>query len=129
MAFPAACPAVVGRSRCGTRADTGRLREGEVDGFVFRVKGEPAGYIQSWIPSEYDEEPWAQGPVGRHARRRHLHRPPEMTGKGVAAMALRAFAARLFETAPRASSSTPTPGNAAAVRAYAKAVSYLLANG
>ncbi len=96
-------------------------KSGEVDGFVFHVADEPVGYIQSWIPSQYDEEPWAkdlspdtQGVdifIGR----------PERTGKGFAPLALRAFAARLFEKGAQRIVIDPDAGNRRAIRAYAKA--------
>lgn len=95
--------------------------KGEVDGFVFRVKGGGAGYIQSWVPSEYDEEPWAKDLSGDTPGVDIFIGPPEMTGKGVAAMALRAFAARLFESGAARIVIDPDAGNRRAVRAYAKA--------
>ncbi|RDL49471.1 Aminoglycoside N(6')-acetyltransferase type 1 [Ensifer sp. M14] len=94
---------------------------GEVDGFIFHVAGEPAGYIQSWTPSEYDEEPWAKDLPGNVPGVDIFIGPPEMTGKGVATLALRAFAETLFASGAPRIVIDPDAGNRRAVRAYAKA--------
>lgn len=96
-------------------------RSGEVDGFVFHVAEEPVGYIQSWIPSQYDEEPWAKDLSADTPGIDIFIGRPEMTGKGFATLALRAFAARLFEKGAQRIVIDPDAGNRRAVRAYAKA--------
>ena len=105
--------------------ELGLIREGcatgEVDGFIFHLSGEPAGYIQSWIPSQYDEEPWARDLSSDTPGVDIFIGPPEMTGKGVAALALKAFAGRLFEKGAARIVIDPDAGNRRAVRAYAKA--------
>ncbi|OHV79227.1 GNAT family N-acetyltransferase [Ensifer sp. LCM 4579] len=105
--------------------ELGSIRDGcesgEIDGFIFHIGGEPAGYIQSWIPSQYDEEPWAKELSADTPGVDILVGPPEMTGKGVAALALRSFAARLFEKGARRIVIDPDAGNHRAVRAYTKA--------
>ena len=93
---------------------------GEVDGFVFHVKGEPTGYIQSWTPSRYDE-PWARDLPSDTPGVDIFIGLPEMTGRGVAALALRAFAGRLFDHGAARIVIDPDAGNRRAVRAYAKA--------
>ena len=94
---------------------------GEVDGFIFHLAGEPAGYIQSWIPSQYDEERWAKDLSSDTPGVDIFVGPPEMTGRGVAALALRAFAGRLFEKGAARIVIDPDAGNRRAVSAYAKA--------
>ncbi|ASY64847.1 Aminoglycoside 6'-N-acetyltransferase [Sinorhizobium sojae CCBAU 05684] len=94
---------------------------GEVDGFIFHIEGEPAGYIQSWIPSQYDDEAWAGELSADTSGVDIFVGPPEMTGKGVAALALRSFAARLFEKGAERIVIDPDAGNHRAVRAYTKA--------
>ncbi|KOF15483.1 GCN5 family acetyltransferase [Ensifer adhaerens] len=94
---------------------------GEVDGFIFHVAGVPAGYIQSWTPSEYDEEPWAKELPADVPGVDIFIGPPEMTGKGVASLALRAFAQMLFAAGASRIVIDPDAGNRRAVRAYAKA--------
>lgn len=96
-------------------------KSGEVDGFVFYVANEPVGYIQSWIPSRYDEEPWAQDLSADTPGVDIFVGQPERTGKGLAPLALRAFAMRLFEKGAQRIVIDPDAGNRRAVRAYAKA--------
>ncbi|MCA1407143.1 MULTISPECIES: GNAT family N-acetyltransferase [unclassified Sinorhizobium] len=93
---------------------------GEVEGFIFHVDGKPAGYIQSWTPSQYDE-PWAKDLPSDTPGVDIFVGPPEMTGKGIAALALKAFAERLFENGAARIVIDPDAGNRRAVRAYAKA--------
>ncbi|CAN7277647.1 GNAT family N-acetyltransferase [Pararhizobium sp. LjRoot238] len=102
-----------------------RIREGsaagKVERFVFSVNGEPAGYIQSWLPTQYDSEPWAKDLTPDTPGIDIFVGPPEMTGKGVAPAVIRAFATRLFSgTAPRIIID-PDAENKRALRAYAKA--------
>jgi len=94
---------------------------GEVEGFVFSVDGELAGYIQSWLPTQYESEPWAKNLTPDTPGIDIFVGPPEMTGKGVAPAVIRAFAARLFSgTVPRIIID-PDAENKQALRAYAKA--------
>jgi aminoglycoside 6'-N-acetyltransferase len=94
---------------------------GEVEGFVFSVDGEPAGYIQSWLPTQYESEPWAKDLTPDTPGVDIFVGPPDMIGKGVAPAVIRAFAARLFAgTAPRIIID-PDAENKRALRAYAKA--------
>ncbi|WEX77458.1 acetyltransferase [Sinorhizobium numidicum] len=106
-------------------AELGLIRDGcttgEVDGFIFHVRGEPAGYIQSWIPSQYDEEPWAKNLSPDTPGVDIFVGPPELTGKGIAPLALRAFAGRLFENGAMRIVIDPDAGNLRAIRAYSKA--------
>lgn len=94
---------------------------GEVDGFIFRIADVPAGYIQSWIPSQYDEEPWARDLPADTPGVDIFVGPPEMLGKGIAPRALRAFAARLFDEGAARIVIDPDAGNRRAVTAYTKA--------
>jgi aminoglycoside 6'-N-acetyltransferase len=94
---------------------------GEVEGFVFSVDGTPAGYIQAWLPTQYDTEPWAEDLTPDTPGIDIFVGPPEMTGRGVAPAVIRVFAARLFSgTAPRIIID-PDAENKRAIRAYAKA--------
>lgn len=68
-----------------------------------------------------DGEPWARDLSAETPGVDIFVGPPEMTGKGVAALALRAFAARLFEEGAARIVIDPDAGNCRAVRAYAKA--------
>ena len=68
---------------------------GEVEGFIFHLADKPAGYIQSWTPSQYDEEPWARDLPADVPGVDIFIGPPEMTGRGVASLVLKAFAGRL----------------------------------
>lgn len=61
---------------------------GEVEGFIFHVAGEPAGYIQSWMPFQYpDEEPWAKDLPADVPGIDIFVGPAELTGRGVASLA------------------------------------------
>ena len=94
---------------------------GETKGFIFSVDGEPAGYIQSWLPVQYESERWAKNLTPDTPGIDIFVGPAEMTGKGVASRAIRAFVPQLFAgTAPRVIID-PDAGNIRALRAYAKA--------
>jgi len=94
---------------------------GETKGFIFSVDGEPAGYIQSWLPAQYECERWAKDLTPDTPGIDIFVGPAEMTGKGVASRAIRAFVPQLFAgTAPRVIID-PDAGNIRALRAYAKA--------
>ncbi|WP_428426832.1 GNAT family N-acetyltransferase [Pararhizobium sp.] len=94
---------------------------GDAQGFIFSVDGEPAGYIQSWLPTQYESERWASDLTPDTPGIDIFVGPAEMTGKGFAAAAIRAFVPRLFAgTAPRIIID-PDAGNTRALRAYAKA--------
>ena len=95
---------------------------GEVEGFIFHVAGEPAGYIQSWMPFQYpEEEPWAKDLPADVPGIDIFVGPAELTGRGVASLALRAFAERLFAAGASRIVIDPDAGNRRAVSAYTKA--------
>lgn len=94
---------------------------GQVDGFIFHLADKPAGYIQSWTPSQYDEEPWARDLPADVPGVDIFIGPPEMTGRGVASLVLKAFAGRLFAAGASRIVIDPDAGNRRAVSAYTKA--------
>lgn len=95
---------------------------GEVEGFIFHVAGKPAGYIQSWVPAQYpDDEPWAKDMPADVPGIDIFIGPAELTGRGVASLAVRAFAGRLFAAGAPRVVIDPDAGNRRAVSAYTKA--------
>lgn len=94
---------------------------GEADGYIFSVDGEPAGYIQSWLPTGFDSEPWAKDLTPDTPGIDIFIGAADLTGKGIAPAVIKAFAARLFAgTAPRIIID-PNADNSRALKAYAKA--------
>ena len=99
---------------------TGR-RSGEADGYVATIAGTPVGYIQSWVPSEFDEEEWLkeqpEGTLGIDI----LIGDPDLTGKGLGPAMIGEFCARLRGDGAGRIVIDPDPANEHAVRAYHKA--------
>lgn len=95
--------------------------------FIFRVDGEPLGYIQYWFIGHHQTEDW----VRNHPWLGEL--PPETIGvdlsigvpdrlaQGVGSAVLRAFVGRLRERGHGEIIIDPDPANTRAIRAYAKA--------
>lgn len=95
--------------------------DGEVDAYIAHFNGEPVAYIQSWRPSEYDEEPWEKEMPSDTVGVDIFIGRPEMTGRGVGPRILRAFARMLFESGVPRLVIDPDAANSRAVKAYAAA--------
>jgi len=94
---------------------------GEVDAYIVHVDGEPAAYIQSWHPSEHDEEPWQKDMPRDTVGVDILIGRPEMTGRGFGPQIIRAFARMLFEAGVPRLIIDPDGDNDRAVKAYGAA--------
>lgn len=98
------------------------------EGFLFLIDGEPAGYIQSWLPERYAhdakwlaEAPWlARVPKGALGIDIFVG-DPECVGRGAGSAALSAFCRRLFAAGAPHLIIDPDSANLRAVRCYAKA--------
>ncbi|TWG88972.1 aminoglycoside 6'-N-acetyltransferase [Mesorhizobium sp. J18] len=97
------------------------LETGEVDAFIIRVDSRPIGYIQSWWPTEYEEEAWTRDLSPDTPGIDIFIGESEMIGNGLAAPIVRAFGRRLFENGAPRIVIDPDARNGRAVRAYAKA--------
>lgn len=97
--------------------------ENEERGFVFRVDGRAAGFIQRERVEPGNEFfPWAH-PDGETWGVDLLIGEPDLTGRGLGPQVIRAFLAHLRAERPGARRVLidPSPANVRAVRAYARA--------
>ncbi|EYB69636.1 hypothetical protein DEIPH_ctg004orf0163 [Deinococcus phoenicis] len=95
----------------------------DVPGFVFRVDGRAAGFLQrERVTPGHAFAPWA-APEGETWGVDLLIGEPDLTGRGLGPQVIRAFLAHLRAERPdvRRVLIDPSPANARAVRAYAKA--------
>jgi aminoglycoside 6'-N-acetyltransferase len=99
---------------------TGRS-SGEADGYVVYLAGQPMGYVQSWVPANFDEEEWMQqqpeGTIGVDI----FVGEPAVTGKGLGPAIIRQFCAKLIDDGAKRIIIDPDPANERAVSAYRKA--------
>ncbi|GAA5513229.1 aminoglycoside N(6')-acetyltransferase type 1 [Deinococcus carri] len=95
----------------------------DVPGFVFRVDGRAAGFIQrERVTPGHEFAPWA-APSGETWGVDLLIGEPDLTGRGLGATVVTAFLAHLRAERPelRRVLIDPSPANTRAVRAYEKA--------
>ena len=101
-------------------------RTGESQGFIASIEGEPFAYVQCWACEAQSAEamvdaPWladqAPGTMGIDI----TIGPPNMLGKGLGSLAVRALADRLFADGVPRVIIDPDAENLRAVRAYEKA--------
>jgi len=91
---------------------------GEVDGYIVHVDGEPAAYIQSWHPSDHDDEPWQKDMPRDTVGIDIFIGRPEMTGRGIGPQIICAFARMLFQSGVPRLITDPDADNDRAMKAY-----------
>jgi len=89
------------------------------EGFVIQLNDAPIGYIQSWIPSQFDNEDWERdlGPLARGID--IFIGAPAALGNG--STIIQAFAQRLMAQGHRHLVIDPDKRNRRAIQAYEKA--------
>jgi aminoglycoside 6'-N-acetyltransferase len=89
---------------------------------IVELDGRPIAYLQNYDPHLEDGHPYQDQPTGTLGHR-HVHRPARRSSaRATARPSSASSSTQLFdEGASACSSSTPTPTNARAIRAYEKA--------
>ena len=89
------------------------------EGFIILLNDAPVGYIQSWIPSHYDEEDWERD-LSPATRGIDIF-IGELAALGNGSTIIRAFAQRLLAQGHQHLVIDPDRRNHRAIRAYEKA--------
>lgn len=95
--------------------------DGDVEGFIVHVDGEPVAYVQDWAPQDFGEEPWQKDmPADTWAIDMFIGRSDRLNS-GLGPMILQAFCAQLFREGAARVIVDPDCRNGRAISAYRKA--------
>lgn len=91
-----------------------------IDLFMVECDDVPIGYIQSWDPHAEADHPCRDQPPGTRGIDQFIGEP-DLMGQGHGTAFIRLFVESLFKAGARRVITDPSPRNARAIRAYAKA--------
>jgi aminoglycoside 6'-N-acetyltransferase len=97
------------------------VEEGEHLPFIACIKGEPIAYIQCWWPAQHPDVPWVRDMKMTERGIDISIGDASNLGKGVGALILRNFAAKLFAEGATRLVIDPDKSNTRAIAAYKKA--------
>jgi aminoglycoside 6'-N-acetyltransferase len=90
-----------------------------VSPYIVECDEVPIGYIQSWDPHAEADHPCRDQPLGTRGIDQFIG-VPELIGQGHGTAFIRLFVESLFKAGAPRVITDPNPGNARAIRAYAK---------